>query len=596
MATLTVGSGKMYSTIQAALDAANDNPATAGAMDAIVIDAGTYNETLRCTSLSGGWLIPCILRAADPDNKPVITSTGASQAVLGNSIYRGSAGGQLTLEDLVFSGWTAATNSVIYVLTEGLVVERCEFIANTGRRVLRNLGGSASREARVEACLLHTSGGAGPGSTGMLMTYSVYSDIINNVAICPTNVQFQNGDTRYTYHNSVYGTWNTGGNAKAMAGIGAYRANVIQNVGTGGANAIDATGGSYTENLAFGTWVTTYAGTNGGGNDTGLDPQFTSPAAYDLTTPTSSPCFRTVARVAQVLDTYDGAVRSDPTDKGAFETLASTTVGSITVVSATSIKLNLVDSVVSDATWTDAGNFTITPPGGAVAVTVASAAITDAGMSITLTTSEHTNGALYNVAWAGVTSVADGNDDYTGTSTLPVVSSAAMTAGKVIRVTFSKSMTNNAALTTAGNYLISGMTVASVARVDATRVDVTLTQRIPAANSTISVNGPQDTALNAVSNSAANFAVPYLTFVPGGTATNEGRTVAVTFNLAPTGGVSSPSDWTVTKTGDKGADVKVTGVVMASANATLTVHPGMTRGVAYTITAPGAINAAGGLG
>ena len=206
-----------------------------------------------------------------------------------------------------------------------------------------------------------------------------------------------------------------------------------------------------------------------------------------------------------------------------------------------------------------------------------SAAITDAGLSITLTTSEHTNGGAYNIAWAGLTNIVNDNDPYTGTSTPPVVSSAAMTAGKVIRVTFSKSMTNNAALTTVGNYLISGMVVSGVVRVDATRVDVTMTERIPATSAIISVNGPQDLALNPVSNSTATFAVPYLTFIPGGTATNEGRALAVAFNLAPTGGVSSPSDWTVTKTGLKGTDVKVTGVVMAGANAALTQTCGPAR-------------------
>jgi len=587
----------MYATIQLALNAANDNPASAAAMDVIVIDAGTYNETLRCTSLSGGWQIPCILRAANPLSKPIITSTGAAQAALGNSVYRGSAGGQLTFENLVFSGWTAATNAVIYATTDGLSMSGCEFVGCTGRRVIRTVGGTASRVGLVDSCLFHTSGSTGTGSQGMVLAATAFADVLNCVSVCPTNVQFQQGTTRYVYHNSVYGTWNSGGSSKVMSGVGAYRANVIQNVGTGGSHAIDASGGgSYTENLAFGTWTTTYAGTNGGGNDTGLDPQFNNPGAYDLTTPSTSPCFRTVARSAVVLDTYDGASRSDPTDKGAFETIASTTVGSVTVVSSTSIRLNLVGSVTSDATWTTAGNYTITASGGAVAVSVSSAAITDAGLSITLTTSEHTNGGSYNIAWAGLTNITNDNDPYTGTSTPPVVSSAAMTAGKTIRVVFSKSMSNNAALTTTGNYLISGMTVSGVVRVDATRVDVTMTERIPAANSAITVNGPQDTALNPVVNSLASFAVPYLTFVPGGAATNEGRALAVAFNLPPTGGASATTDWTVTKSTIKGADVTVTGVTVVGANAALTLHPGMTRGVPYTITAPGAVNGSGGLG
>lgn len=599
MATYTVGSGKDYATINLGIQACNNNPLSLGARDTLVIDPGTFNESLDMRATVGGWLIPCILTAADPDNKPVITSTGAAQAVRADSVYRGTAVGQFEFHDLVISGWTAATNGVVNMPVEGIVVERCEFIGNTGRRVLRWVGGTAAREGRVEQSLFHTSGSTGSGEQGMILTWTLFADVFNNVGICPTNVQFQHDaytGPRYTMHNSVYGTWNTGGNCKVIKGVGTSRANVIQNAGTGGANAIDATGGTYTENLAFGAFTANFAGTDGGGNDTGLDPQFTNPGAYDLTTPDSSPCFRTVARSALVLNTYDGAVRSDPTDKGAFETLATTTVGSVTVISSTSIKLNLVDSVTSDATWEDEANFTITPSGGAIAVTVTLATITDAGMSITLTTTEHTNNGAYDVAWAGVTNIVDGTDGYTGTSTPPVVSSATMTAGKVIRVTFSKSMTNNAALTTVGNYLISGMTVSGVARVDATRVDVTMTERIPAASSTISVNGPQDLVLNPVSNSTANFAVPYLTFVPGGTATNENRTVAVAFNIPATGGVDETSDWTFTKTSIKGADVTVTGVAIVGANVTLTVHPGLTRGVSYTVAAPNAIAGTGPIG
>lgn len=376
---------------------------------------------------------------------------------------------------------------------------------------------------------------------------------------------------------------------------------LIQNVSAyragGGAGGIAYTGDtSYCTAYGYATVV------GGGGVDDGnnfsRDPLFTDPANGDFTWQAGSSDAGSGTSVAGV--TEDAIGEPLPTGvgwpRGPYGLELSTTVDSITVVSSTSIKLNLLALVTSDATWEDAGNFTITESGGAVAVTVASAAITDAGMSITLTTSEHTNNGAYDVAWAGLTNVADGNDAYTGTSTPPVVSSATMTGGKVIRVTFSKSMTNNAALTTVGNYLISGMTVSGVVRVDATRVDVTMTERIPAANSTITVNGPQDTALNPVSNSAANFAVPYLTFVPGGTATDGGRALAVAFNLPPTGGVSATSDWTVTRSAVQGAVVTVTGVTMDGANAALTLHPGMTRGVAYTITAPGAVNGAGGLG
>lgn len=362
MATLQVGPTRLYTTIQAALNVANTNPATVGAMDVIEVDAGTYTESLSALSPSGGWLIPCIIRAADPANKPVIASTGAAQAVLCNSIYRGSAAGQLTLQDLVFSGWSAASNAVIYILTEGLVVYRCDFVGCTGRKVIANLGGTASREARVDSCTFTTSGSVGSGSQGIILGYTNYAVIKNNKAVCPTNVQFQNGDALRVEHNSVLGTWNTGGSCKAFAGIAAYRGNVVQNLGTGGAAAIDATGGSYTENVYFGTWTTPVSGTNGGGNQN-ADPLFTNTGTGDLTLQLTSPAIRSLARSANTLLDIEGDSRSDPTDAGAYEMVLDVTPPTITGWTRTS-KSTIVLTFSEDLDETSAetaANYTTSP-------------------------------------------------------------------------------------------------------------------------------------------------------------------------------------------------------------------------------------------
>ena len=98
MATLLVGPGRPYTTIQAAINvvsATNDNPASRAAMDIILVDPGTYTEAL---DLRASWLLPVIIRGADPANRPIIASTGAAQAVRADSVYRGTAVGELTLD------------------------------------------------------------------------------------------------------------------------------------------------------------------------------------------------------------------------------------------------------------------------------------------------------------------------------------------------------------------------------------------------------------------------------------------------------------------------------------------------------------------
>lgn len=326
MATRTVGPGKDYSTIASAILACNDNPASRAAMDIVLVDPGTYNEMLDLQSLSGGWQIPCIVRAADPDNKPVITSTGAAQAVLGGAAYRGTAVGETTFEDLVFSGWTNATNGVIYNSIEGIVVRRCDFVDCTGRICIRWIGGTAARYGLADSCTFTNSGKSGTGSNGIILTWTAYADIINCSAVLGTNIQFQNSAAtgpRYVEHNSILGTWST--SVKVFQGTaGTYRGNIIQNLGSGGSHAIDATGGTYTENIAFGTFTTRFAGTDGGGNQN-VDPLFTNigTGTEDLSLQATSPAIGSLSRSANTLLDILGVSRNDPTDAGAYMYVAS---------------------------------------------------------------------------------------------------------------------------------------------------------------------------------------------------------------------------------------------------------------------------------
>lgn len=326
MATRTVGPGKDYSTIAAAILACNDNPASREAMDIVLVDPGTYNEMLDFQSLSGGWQIPCIVRAADPTNRPIITSTGAAQAVQGGAAYRGSSAGETTLEDLVFSGWTNATNGVCYFGGAiGTVIRRCKFTGNTNRVCIRWVSSTSARLGIVDSCEFDTSGASGNGANGLVFAWGTLTVVKNCKAICPTNVQFLYepiGGPGVVEHNSILGTWNSGASCKVITAVGTVRGNIIQNLGTGGSHAIDATGGTYTENIAFGTFSTRFAGTDGGGNQN-VDPLFTDTGTGDLTLQATSPAIGSLARSANTLLDILGVSRNDPTDAGAYMYVAS---------------------------------------------------------------------------------------------------------------------------------------------------------------------------------------------------------------------------------------------------------------------------------
>jgi hypothetical protein len=465
-------------------------------MDLILVDPGTYTEALDFQSASGGWQKPVIIRGADPNNRPVIASTGAAQACQGGGAYRGTAGGETTLEDLTFSGWTNASNGVLYFSIAGIVVKRCHFTGNTGRTVMRWIGGSATRLGLVDSCTFETSGSSGTGEKGIVLTWTSFADVKNCKAICPLNVQFHNdaySGSRYVEHNSVYGTWSS--TVKVFTGLGVFRGNTIKNVGSGASHAIDASGGgTYTENVVGGTFTTRFAGIDGGGNQN-ADPLFANGAGGDLTLNLASPAIRSLARSANTLLDILGASRSDPTDAGAYEMSLATTITGVTVLSPTSIRLNLAALKANDATWTTAGNFTITPSGGAPAVTVSSAAVTGAGMSITLTTTEHLDGGAYTVAWSGLTNITSGSSAYTGQGAAPTITSARMTSPTTIDLTFSEAVDETSA-ETAANYTTTPARVVTAVRRTTTTVRLTLDR--PAHALRLDVVGVEDVVGNAM--------------------------------------------------------------------------------------------------
>ena len=102
-----------------------------------------------------------------------------------------------------------------------------------------------------------------------------------------------------------------------------------------------------------------------------------------------------------------------------------TTITSAQSVGLTRVRLWLAVTVPSDSTWTTAGSYTITPSGGAAAVTVSSAAVGHDGSYIDLTTTSHTASGSYSVAWTGLTGVTASSDAYVPT---------ALPAGRKIRL------------------------------------------------------------------------------------------------------------------------------------------------------------------
>lgn len=595
MATYNVdpAGGQTYTTVQAALNAAGAAYAGGDFTPEIVCWPGTYTEgTLNLITAGGGWLCAALIRAQDPNNRPVFTSTTAGQGVSCNSSPKINYGSRIPeFRDIIWSGWPNTSALISAGSSSGpMRLLRCDFSAiKTSSTVIRNPAGGTSTLYlwEIDSCLFDATGAV------LTTTTAGFGAIRNCRIIWSTATTMVDAYLSgwLAQNNSVYSTAATGD----IFSIGTPTNNAVE-VASGTPGRIFKAVGTYDYNCVFG-WAGVNVGTDGGHNITG-NPGFISPATGDFSFISSSPCFNAGTTIAAVPTDYRGVSRpqSIAYDIGAFELISTAEVTGVTVLSDTSIRLDLDTSVASDATWADTANYTITPSGGAAAVTVITATASgDPGTYITLATSEHTDGGVYTVAWAGLTNITDGSDGYVGTGTAPAISSATLTAAKTLRVVWSEAMTNNAALTTAANYVVApSVVVSSVARINATTVDLTLAERLPATSGTITANGPQDLALNPAINAAAAFSSTYLTFVSGAV-TGAGRTITVAFNIPPISGASTPSDWGVAPVGP-GATVQVTDVALVGATATLTVWPPASAGSTLSITCPTAASAGGVIG
>lgn len=588
MATYAVGPGKPYTTIQSAIyDAGFVSDANA----LIPVDPGTYTENLDVKTWAGGTIVstPVTIYAADPNNRPVIVSAAGAYCILADAVCSTLAN-TVTLTNLIWSGGSATTDWCYSNNGVPFTVTGCDFLSLSVTRSIAYQpyrGASSGFRWVFSNCyfqnppqLVFNSG----GGYGLMRNCRIdWRKVGTNM------VQSYFADWKF-YNNSVASTANGG----TLFVTGPAINNAIKVVSSTPAKFFDVTGG-YGNNCTSTSLAA--SGTDLGGNIVG-DPGFTDYTTGNFRFTASSPCLNAGTTLADVPTDYLGTARPQSTayDIGAFELILTADVVSVTVLSDTSIRLNLDASVDSDATWADPANYTITPSGGAAAVTVLSAVASgDPGTYITLTTSEHTDGATYTVAWAGVTSVVSGADVYVASGTAPTISSATLTAAKTLRIVWAEAMTNNAALTNASNYVIApSVAVSSVTRINATTVNVTLAERLPAASGTVTVNGPQDLALNPAVDEVGAFTSNYLTFTTGAVS-NSGRTITVGFNIAPISGADSAADWAVAPVGP-GSAVSVTDVALASTTAVLTVWPPVSGGSTISITCPTAASASGVIG
>lgn len=376
----------------------------------IEVDPGTYNEALSFAATDGGWLLPATVRAADPNDKPVFTSTGAAQAVNMASIMKSDSAGIPILENLVFQGWTAATNGVIRMVADTTQrgctanIRGCDFVGNVAMKCIK-LCGTLANPGVVEKCTFKTSGQS-------IQVLSNYSWIENCWANLPTNIPFQSGaflTSTYVYHCAVQGVWNTGGGIKVMTGLLEYKACSFKNTGTSGSHAIDASGGgSYTKCISHGTFGTVFAGTDGGGNLTSTDPEYTDADNFDFTTSATAPGFRYVARDSSVTTTIDDVSRADPTDVGPYEAIEPTVLGTITVQSDTVVRVDFSGGPNPDpeeVELVNVANWVITKesPDIGVALEVTEVTPAEDGSYVDLTLDrEQTTGQVYTVTVSGV--------------------------------------------------------------------------------------------------------------------------------------------------------------------------------------------------
>ncbi len=578
-----------YATINLALQATSHT-----SQDTVRVRAGTYAADFDFRKASvGGWIVPTILEAYDPENKPIITGGGSAQVARKDSVYNGGAAGLIAkMKNLKFDGCTSASNGVVYGLA-AMNIEGCEFV-NTTTPVIKWAAGDATRVTYIEECIFNATTNVAITFTGVTDYCTVRNCEITRTAAATSAIFGTTADGN-VYNTSVYvnrtaGSWNAV-TAKIVTNV------TVQNAGSVTAGAISSN--TYTTCLAYGSFTTAFSGANGGGNISGSDPLYTDGPNGDLLPQSGSPLINAGTNLSGTgfTDSLNGVARPSGAawDIGAYEVEASTTVSSVTVLGPTSIQLNLAATVSSDATWTDAGNYLTTPNGGAAAVTVVAAA-NPTPTTIVLTTTEHTGGGSYDVSWSGLTNITTGNLPYTGQGVAPSLASLVVTSSTTFRATFSEAMRTNAPYTNVANYAITDVTggapivTTSVGQISNTQVSIQIntpmiggrTYRLTGTtNLTDAAYNPLDAAVTVTAVRQS---------VPTAAAADVGE-VEVTFDTEVDPSVSA-IDETATYTftlrppylGGSGALTK-TGVVVPNPSSTAVVEvEGMIQGQNYTVT------------
>ena len=474
--------------------------ATHLSQDTIWLPPGTYNLTseIDCEHPSG-WTYPVLIRGTDPNNRPVLNgaSVGGTRGVNCGLGYPGGSSGTLTFKDVIIEQFNSKTQGVVYnpsavVCFNNVLFRDCD------SECIRWFFGSATRQATADKVkFLRTGIGFRCSGTSSYITVKNCDGYFN------LNKEAVIGGVG-SFHNCSFSINSNSGSITALDCQNATNMS-IRNRGSAASYAIYCPGGTYKNCNTSGTFTNQAWGTiNGGSHIFSTNPLFTDEANGDFTPQTGSPLINAGFTDVSVTTDINGTARPQGAnyDIGSVEKVSSTTVTSVTPVDIDTLTVNLLASIATDASASNAANFTVTPTTGA-AVSVASAANNANPMSyITLQTSVHTNGATYNLAWTGVTGLTNGNTNYVAVASMPEISSATMTGKRVIRVVFSRPMLDNAALVNTANYSITPSTsISSVVRVNATTVDVTVGNEIKNASPSIAVSGPTDLASNAVNDS-----------------------------------------------------------------------------------------------
>lgn len=481
MAILTVGAAGAYSFTAAGLTSAI---AAAGSGDTVrLLDTGTITLTTALAPTAAITIEgdPALYNGSNKATLPELYTAGSTRAI---ALWASN----ISIKNLRFRGFkiTSAGNAGGAINGQGYTVgtlqnlyfDDCIYcVQNAVGGTYRDLQG-VSIGALLRSC-------TGPNvAVFRAVQRAGYDYIFDNGS--DTTGAYALGAAYQDGSRVNHSVANVSGTGPTFRNISLYRA-----AGAGGV----AFKGTYSYCTATG-YGTLGSGTDGG-NNFSRDPLFTSPAAGDFTFQAGSSEIESGTAIAGV--TTDAIGQSLPVGtgwpRGPIDRVVNTTVASVSVLSPTSIKLTLAALKTSDATWTTAGNFTITGGGGAAAVTVSAASVTDAGMSITLTTSEHTDGGAYSVAWSGLTNVTSGSSAYTGEGAPPSITAARMTSPTTIVLTFSEAVDETSA-ELAANYTTTPARTVTAVRTSTTTVTLTLDR--PAHVVRLDVVGVEDLAGNAL--------------------------------------------------------------------------------------------------